>query len=438
MWTARRAPTTRKSPNSAMFSAFKARRVGAAAFSVGLQGLGVVGSQMTNGDFAEKSALIGSIYDCALEPDLWPATLQRVCKAFGGHSAGIVLLDFVGAGDRLVRDWGPTTDWAERMGGVLDSVKRIHRQFLGMRGARLDEPIVLPRDLAPQVNVFSTPFYQEWAQPQRIHQVMEAVALSETTRLGLFCITRQDHMGVFSGDLISSMRDLAPHIRRAITISDLLDLRTVERQAFSAVIDSITTGICIVGAGGEILHANTAAKAMFENKMPIRSENGRLRAPDKTATAELLGAIAAAQEEEAHIGSNGIGVALGGTDGRHSVAHVLPLARGDVRTRLVPQALAAVFVNEDGPASFVNLDAIASSFEFTASETRLTHELVTGRTLAEAATALGVAESTVKTHLQNVFFKTGTSRQVDLNTLLHRLLPVARRPGEQTVAKVQS
>ena len=410
-----------------MFSAFKARRVGAAAFSVGLQGLGVVGLQMTNVDFDEKSALIGSIYDCALKPDLWPATLQRMCEVFEGHSAGIVLLDFMGAGDRLVRDWGPTTDWAERMGGVLNSVKRIHRQFLGMRGARLDEPIILPRDLAPQVNVFSTPFYQEWAQPQRIHQVMEAVALSETTRLGLFCITRQDHMGVFSDDHISLMRDLAPHIRRAITISDLLDLRTVERQAFSAVIDSITTGICIVGAGGEILHANTAAKAMFENKMPIRSENGRLRVPDQTATAELLGAIAAAQEEEAHIGSNGIGVALGGADGRHSVAHVLPLARGDVRTRLVPQALAAVFVNEDGPASFVNLDAIARSFEFTASETRLTHQLVTGRTLAEAAAALGVVESTVKTHLQNVFVKTGTSRQVDLITLLHQLLPVARR-----------
>ena len=431
-------PTTRKSPNSAMFSAFKARRVGAAAFSVGFEGLGVVGSQMANVGFGEKSALIGSIYDCALEPDLWPATLQRMCEAFGGHSAGIVLLDFVGAGDRLVRDWGPTTTWAERMGGVLDSVKRIHRQFLGMRGARLDEPIILPRDLAPQVNVFSTPFYQEWAQPQRIHQVMEAVALSETTRLGLFCITRQDHMGVFSDDLISLMRDLAPHIRRAITISDLLDLRTVERQAFSAVIDSITTGICIVGAGGEILHANTAAKAMFENKLPIRSDNGRLRVPDKTATAELLRAIAAAQEEEAHIGSNGIGVALGGTDGRHSVAHVLPLARGDVRTRLVPQALAAVFVNEDGPASFVNLEAIARSFEFTASETRLTHELVMGRTLAEAAAALGVVESTVKTHLQNVFFKTGTSRQVDLITLLHRLLPVARAPGEQIAARARS
>jgi hypothetical protein len=86
---ARAPPTTRKSPNSAMFWAFKARRVGAAAFSVGLQGLGVVGCQMTNVAFDEKSALIGSIYDYALKPDLWPATLQRMCEVFEGHSAGI-------------------------------------------------------------------------------------------------------------------------------------------------------------------------------------------------------------------------------------------------------------------------------------------------------------------------------------------------------------
>jgi DNA-binding CsgD family transcriptional regulator len=314
------------------------------------------------------------------------------------------------------------------MGGVLDSVKRIHRQFLGMSGARVDEPILLPRDLAPGVEVFNTPFYKEWAAPQQIHQVMEAVALSEPTRLGLFCITRQAHMGYFSDGQIDLLRLLAPHIRRAITISDMLDLRTVERQAFAAVIDSIPTGICIVGREGQILHSNTAAKAMLDRRTPIRSENGRLRGVDGEATAELLSSIETAQQDEAQIGANGIGVPLRVADGPPSIAHVLPLSRGDIRTRLIPQALAAVFVNADGPASFANLDAIARSFEFTPAETRLTNELLLGRTIAEAAAALGVGESTAKTHLQNVFVKAGVSRQVDLLILLHRLIPTARRP----------
>jgi PAS domain-containing protein len=307
---------------------------------------------MADAAFALQSSLIGSIYECALDPDSWPATLRRLCEVFEGHSAGIVLLDFMGDRDRLVRDWGPTTTWAERMAGVLDSVKRIHRQFLGMSGTRVDEPIVLPRDLAPQVEVFTTPFYKDWAAPQRIHQVMEAVCLSEPTRLGLFCVTRQDHMGYFSEQQIDLLRHLAPHIRRAITISDLLDLKTVERQAFAAVIDTIPTAICIVGPGSQILHANTAARAMLNRGTPIRSEDGRLRGVDSEATAELIASIDTAQQDEAQIGPNGIGVPLRVADGPPSIAHVLPLAGGDIRTRLVPQALAAVFVNADGPASF--------------------------------------------------------------------------------------
>jgi len=374
----------------------------------------------------QQSALIGSIYDCALNPDLWPSTLRRVCDVLGGHSAGIVVLDFKGDEDRLVRDWGPTTIWAERMGGVLESVKRIHRQFLGISGSRLNEPIVLPRDLAPQVNVFTTPFYNEWAAPQRIHQVMETIALSETTRLGLFCITRQDHMGFFSDDEISLLRHLAPHIRRAITISDLLDLKTVERQAFASVIDSIPNGICIVGHNGEILHANVAAKGMLEKRTPIRSDGGHLRGVESSVTTELLEAIGSAQQKEGGIGSNGIAVPLRATQGPTSIAHVLPLAHGNIRTRLVPQALAAVFVNNDGPASFENLDGIARAFEFTPAETRLASELLRGHPIGEAAVELGISESTAKTHLQNLFSKAGVSRQVDLVALLLRLIPPAR------------
>jgi DNA-binding CsgD family transcriptional regulator/PAS domain-containing protein len=382
---------------------------------------------MVSSDFVEQSQLIGSIYDCALDPTLWSPTLKKLCDSLEGHSAGIVLLDFLGTGDRLVRDWGPTTTWAERMGGVLDSVKHIHRQFLGLSGPRLEEPIILPRDLAPQVNVFTTPFYNEWALPQRIHQVMEAVALSEPTRLGLLCVTRQDSRGYFTEEQVGLLRNLAPHIRRAITISDLLDLRIVERQAFAAVIDSLPTGICIVGEGGEILHANAAAKRMLQSKGPIRSDGGRLSGLRKEGTAELMTAIATAQDNEAAIGAQGIGVPLSHADGRAAIAHVLPLAHGDIRTRLVPQALAAVFVNGDAPVSFASLDAIARSFDFTASETRLAHLLVVGKTISEAAAEMGIGETTARTHLQHLFFKTGVSRQVDLVSMLNRLIPVARR-----------
>lgn len=380
-------------------------------------------------DADHQSALISTIYDCALDPDLWPATLENLCQVMGGHSAGIVVLDYHGAHDRLVRDWGPTTVWGDRIAEVMASVKRIHRQFLGLTGPRADEPILLPRDLAPQIDVFTTPFYLYWAAPQGIHQVLEAVALSEPTRLGLFCITRRAERGPFSEEEIALLRRLAPHIRKAITISDLLDLKSIERQAFSAVIDSIQAGICIVGDNGSILHANPSARRMMEQQTPIRSEGGHLRSHDRTSTELLVAAIDLVRASEADLGATGIGVPLKGKDGRRAIAHVLPLDRGNVRTRLVPQALAAVFIQADEPVAFADLETIGRSFGFTPAETRLVETLAAGQTMAEAASALDITAGTAKTHLQNVFAKCNVSRQADLLALVGRLTPIARLPG---------
>ena len=376
----------------------------------------------------QQSDLIGSIYDCALNPAFWSETLERLCAAMGGHSAGIVLLDYNGANDRLVRDWGPTAIWGDRIAEVMGSVKRIHRQFLGLTGPRLDDPILLPRDLAPQIDVFSSPFYLYWAAPQGIHQVAEAVALSEPTRLGLFCITRRMDRGQFSHDELDLLHRLAPHIRRAITISDLLDLRAVERQAFASVIDTIATAICIVGQSGNILHVNPAAREMLDGQGPIRSEGGQLKGTDAAATGALLAAIAKARENCHDVGTTGIGVPLKSKDGKHAVAHVLPLAGGDLKTRLVPDALAAVFIRADEPAPFADVEAIGQSFGFTPTETRLVKGLLGGNPMTDVAERLGIGAATAKTHLQNVFEKCNVSRQVDLLALIGRLTPIARIP----------
>jgi len=51
-------------------------------------------------------------------------------------------------------------------------------------------------------------------------------------------------------------------------------------------------------------------------------------------------------------------------------------------------------------------------------ETRIVLHLVDGGSVATCADALGVAESTVRTHLKSVFAKTGVRRQAELRTLL--------------------
>ena len=106
------------------------------------------------------------------------------------------------------------------------------------------------------------------------------------------------------------------------------------------------------------------------------------------------------------------------------VAHVLPLAGGEVRSRLQPAAVAAVFVNPkvDDAAS---AQAVAATYGLTPAEMRVLTRMLTGSTVAEAAADLGVAPTTARTHLDSIFAKTGVSRQSELIRLAAEITPAA-------------
>ena len=58
-------------------------------------------------------------------------------------------------------------------------------------------------------------------------------------------------------------------------------------------------------------------------------------------------------------------------------------------------------------------------------------QVLEGRTLADAADILGVARSTVKTHLESIYRKTNTRRQPELVRLTLGLETSLRRSGPE-------
>lgn len=70
-----------------------------------------------------------------------------------------------------------------------------------------------------------------------------------------------------------------------------------------------------------------------------------------------------------------------------------------MRTRLMPQATAAVLITRDERIAVADVRALARNFDLTAAETRLLQQLVRNATLADAARALGVSQETARTHL---------------------------------------
>jgi DNA-binding CsgD family transcriptional regulator len=98
---------------------------------------------------------------------------------------------------------------------------------------------------------------------------------------------------------------------------------------------------------------------------------------------------------------------------------VLPLTSGARRRAGTASTVAAaLFVRKAAMEQPSPPEIIARTYKLTPTELRVLLAIVEVGGAPEVAEALGVAESTVKTHLGRLFEKTGAARQADLVKLV--------------------
>lgn len=374
------------------------------------------------------SRLIGQIYDCALDPALWPQTLAVIGEATHCCAGMISVVDLETAAPRIAQTWNFDNSWTEEHPEYAEEVAQLWLDFLHSQPP-LDEP---HSSIKAVPHAAETRYYREWLRPRGIIDSINLVVLRQPGRVGDFGLSRHESQGLVGERDLATLRLLAPHIRRAITVSDLLDAQRLEREALAATLDGLTAGVFIVTEDADIVHTNAAALHMLEAGSPVLSADGRLAAASEPLTHELRQAIAQAGVDEARLGTAGIGVPLLQAGRSVAAAHVLPLARGELRTRLAPTgAAAAVFVMPGGASSPCDGSTLARIFGLTPAEARHLGQLLAGATLAEAAKALGVSPATARTHRERIFAKMGVSRRSELVALASDLRPPVWRPPKR-------
>jgi len=366
------------------------------------------------------SHLIGRIYDCAVQPSHWAETLHQLTALLNARVAYLRLDDLTSRTTVIARSAGIPPVWLERQPALAPEVIDILVGVLGA-GQSIDAPSVATRHMSREA-IDATTYSREWGRPQGLADYMMLFLLHTPTRLAGLEFGRHEEAGDFGTEEIELARLLIPHLRRCMIISNALDAVTIEKERLAKTLDTLRVGVVLTDGGSRILHANTSASAMFRRGGPVRHAGGRLHAEDEAATTEIRAAIETAARDECAMGKSGLAVRLGRRDTAPLVAHVLPLAKGEVRARLDPKAVAAVFVS-NGSDDEGRVTAASVAFGLTAAETRVLSRILHGCNVVETADALGVAVSTVRTHLDNIFAKTGVSRQADLVRLVARIVP---------------
>jgi DNA-binding CsgD family transcriptional regulator len=112
-------------------------------------------------------------------------------------------------------------------------------------------------------------------------------------------------------------------------------------------------------------------------------------------------------------------VSLTGQDGERYVAHALPLTSGARRRAGIDRAAAAaLFVRRAALVASSASQVIGETFKLTPTELRVLLAITEIGGIPEVATAFGIADTTVRTHVNRLFEKTGATRQADLVKLV--------------------
>jgi DNA-binding CsgD family transcriptional regulator len=366
-------------------------------------------------ELEEALALIGDIYDAALDPALWPETLRKICEFLGGEAAALVSQDAVGTG-RFYYSWGDDPDqtrlWREKYCKLNPIV--VPMSLLKVGEVRSASQLISREQLQ------ATRFYKEWLSQTGYGD--NTIAIIEKSPAAVTCLIATHSIRVWGNPKpVRRMELLVPHVRRAVAIGDVIQRHKIEAETLSSAIDAVSAGVFLMGEAGSVVRANVAARAMLAAGDILYLHHGALAVRGTGASQHpLIEAIAGAMRDDVVVGPHGVAIPLAADSADRYVAHILPLTSGARRRAgRASQAGAAVFVHKAAVGGLLPLEAMAKQFALSAAELRVLAVVIEiGGSVPEIADVLGVSEPTVKTHLRRLFDKTGTRRQADLIRLL--------------------
>jgi DNA-binding CsgD family transcriptional regulator len=370
---------------------------------------------MSADDAAELSALIGYIYDAVLEPALWTRVVERAGKFVGGVGSSIFTQDSVRKIGNSFYQFGIDPHFERLYFEKYIKFDPLSAAYLTLEVGDVSSS----SNIIPPTEFFGTRFYREWARPQGLVDNVFAVLERSPTSIAAFIVFRHERDGLADDAARHLLRLIAPHLRRAVLIGKVIDLKKAEAATFVDTLDGVSAGIFLVDATGYIVHANATGRGILAANDILRSSTGRLVARDREVDEILHEAFQATERGDTAIGTKGIAVPLIARDGERFIAHILPLTSGARRRAKLPiTATAALFVHKAALETPSRPEAIAKAYKLTPTELRVLLTLVEVGGGPEVAEALGIADGTVKTHLSHLFQKTGAKHQADLVRLV--------------------
>jgi DNA-binding CsgD family transcriptional regulator len=367
---------------------------------------------------ARERAIVGSIYDAALQPGEWSCALAALSDYARTREAFIALIDVRTGSFPLLEG----VHFAQEV--FTDFLARWANpeRNLWMRAGITVAPVgpCLNMDrMVPRSQLERTDHFRELLVPWHTERCAGAVLFQLPGMVAAYTTYRSARDPDLDRHDEAVLDRFMPHLGRALEIHRRLSgVATTGRQYLEAL-HRLERGVVLLDGEGGVLFSNHSATEILRSADGLTAAGGRLAAsaPDDHAKlARLVGEVTRTGQRQ--------GQAAGGTlllrrpSGKRPLSLLLaPLGDNPFCFGMrIP--VAAAFLSDPERQRAGPLQALAQRYSFTPREAAVAGLVASGIALPGVADALKISVSTARTHLYRVFEKAGIRRQAELVKLL--------------------
>lgn len=357
-------------------------------------------------------ALIGRIYESALDPALWDDTLTQLTSSLSPLEWDLAFLIWERnqpPGARFVGSTGLAAWVPDIYGSVYAANNPWSRRISTLRSGT----VVDTDELMTREQFAASPLYRDFLSRWGLNRAL-AVMLDRRGDERLALVMPGPGERDLSG-LRRALRVLAPHIQRAVRISHRIAEAELRGDAASAAADRTASAILCLRPDLTVLTANRHV-AGYQARGVLSLAGDRLAFLDRDSQRQLTElARAIPPAGAAFTMTDHEGVRVVGVGAR------VPAQSARVLGGVVEGAGLIVSIGGGAEPRAIEINRVAGWFGLTPAEARLASGLAAGSTLQDYCTLRNVSLNAGRFLLKGVFRKTEVASQAQLVSLLSRL-----------------
>lgn len=362
-------------------------------------------------------AVIGLLYDAALEPSQWTMFLERLADSLGAVQGTMMMIDVAQPENAVVRvtRFDPAAETEFR--------RRRHEEDIWWRrlpGAATGECFT-GSDLVDTRDFLATPLARDVGRTTDVAFMLGGWFQKSGDLLGVVSVLRGRSADDFSDSHRVLLGRILPHLHRAMAMHRRFAGLTAREQEFEAGLNGLSEAIFLVLDDGRVRFCNSAAQTMVRDQCGVRIRNNRLAFEDHTAHLELERALR--DHGSARSSTTGHLWVRRKSPATPLVVRVFPISNTRAEMLGFPhQQVSAVVISEPGQQRPPPVGLLMGFYGLTRAEASVASAVAAGKRLTEIAALEGKSIHTVRAQLKACFARLAVRSQAELVRRLGALI----------------